>query len=48
LRIVAIVDVSKSHEAQEQLEGLIRSKDELVATVSHEIRTPPTAVVGLS
>ncbi len=46
--IVAIVDVSKSHEAQEQLEGLIRSKDELVATVSHEIRTPLTAVVGLS
>ena len=46
--IVAIVDVSKSREAQEQLEGLIRSKDELVATVSHEIRTPLTAVVGLS
>ena len=46
--IVAIVDVSRSHQAQEQLEELIRSKDELVATVSHEIRTPLTAVVGLS
>jgi len=46
--IVAIVDVSKSQRAQMQLEGLIRSKDELVATVSHEIRTPLTAVVGLS
>lgn len=46
--LVAIVDVAASREAQEQLEQLIKSKNELVATVSHELRTPLTAVVGLS
>jgi len=32
----------------EQLRALIRSKDEFVASVSHEVRTPLTAVVGLA
>jgi signal transduction histidine kinase len=33
---------------KEQLENLVRSKDEFVASVSHELRTPLTAVVGLA
>lgn len=36
------------NEAREQLEELVRSKDEFVAAVSHELRTPLTSVVGLS
>jgi signal transduction histidine kinase len=35
-------------ELKEQLEGLVRSKDDFLAAVSHELRTPLTAVVGLS
>jgi signal transduction histidine kinase len=35
-------------ELKEQLEGLIRSKDDFLAAVSHELRTPLTAVVGLA
>lgn len=46
--IVAIVDVTGIRSAHEDLEALVRSRDELVATVSHELRTPPTTVVGLS
>ncbi len=33
---------------KDQLEELLKSKDELVASVSHELRTPLTAVVGLA
>ena len=32
----------------ERLRALVRSKDEFVASVSHEVRTPLTAVVGLA
>jgi len=35
-------------DLKDQLEGLVRSKDQLVASVSHELRTPLTAVVGLA
>lgn len=35
-------------ELKEQLEGLVRSKDDFLAAVSHELRTPLTAVVGLA
>lgn len=45
---VAAVDVTESREIRQTLEGLVRSKDELVATVSHELRTPLTTVVGLA
>jgi signal transduction histidine kinase len=45
---VAIVDITDSRKAHEQLEQLVRSKDQLVAAVSHELRTPLTAVVGLA
>ncbi len=46
--IVAIVDVTEIRSAGEDLELLVKSRDELVATVSHELRTPLTTVVGLS
>lgn len=34
--------------AYERLEGLIRSKDEFLASISHEIRTPMTSVLGFA
>jgi len=33
---------------KEQLEDMVRSKDQFVASVSHELRTPLTAVVGFA
>jgi K+-sensing histidine kinase KdpD len=33
---------------KERLEGLVRSKDDFVASISHELRTPLTTVVGLA
>ena len=35
-------------QAHQQLQELVKYKDEFVASVSHELRTPLTAVVGLS
>lgn len=46
--IVTVVDMTQIRESQEQLERLVRSKEELVASVSHEIRTPLTAIVGFA
>lgn len=35
-------------EANNQLEALIRSKDQFVATVSHEVKTPLTVILGFA
>ena len=34
--------------AEDALSGLLRAKDQFIASVSHELRTPLTAVVGLA
>ena len=36
------------HRAAKRLEELVKSKDQFVATVSHEVRTPLTVVSGLA
>jgi signal transduction histidine kinase len=41
-------DVTERTRVTEQLEQLVRSKDQFVASVSHELRTPLTAVVGFA
>jgi len=35
-------------EARRRLEGLVQSKDEFIASISHEVRTPLTVVLGVS
>jgi PAS domain S-box-containing protein len=35
-------------KGRDRLEGLVRSKDEFVASVSHELRTPLTVVAGIA
>ncbi len=48
-QVLAIIrDITDRKRVEEQLQGLIRSKDEFVAAVSHELRTPLTTVVGLA
>jgi PAS domain S-box-containing protein len=44
----AIRDIGEVVEARRQLEGLLRSKDQFIASVSHELRTPLAAVLGLA
>jgi PAS domain S-box-containing protein len=39
-------DVTEARRHLEDLETLVRSKSELIGAVSHEVRTPLTAVVG--
>jgi PAS domain S-box-containing protein len=44
----ALRDIGEVVEARRQLEGLIRSKDQFIASVSHELRTPLAAVMGMA
>lgn len=41
-------DVTERVQAQQALEDLVRSKDELISSVAHELRTPLSAVVGFA
>ncbi|MGA8040872.1 MAG: PAS domain S-box protein, partial [Acidimicrobiia bacterium] len=49
LHLVAnVVDITEQVEAQDELRGMLDSKDQLIASVSHELRTPLTAVLGFA
>jgi signal transduction histidine kinase len=48
-RIVIVdIDVTDLHEIERSLEEVVESKDRLIASISHELRNPLTAVVGFS
>jgi len=38
----------RQRQAEEQLRGTLRTKNEFIATIAHELRTPLTAVVGFA
>lgn len=46
--LVAMVDMTERREADRQLADLGRTKDALIASIAHELRTPITAVVGFA
>ncbi|CAN5883446.1 hypothetical protein BH23ACT5_BH23ACT5_20090 [soil metagenome] len=46
--VIVDVDVTEFRETQNSLVDAIESKDRLIATISHELRNPLTAVVGFS
>ncbi|HEY4584033.1 MAG TPA: PAS domain-containing protein, partial [Acidimicrobiia bacterium] len=46
--MVALADISHLRAREEALADLIRAKDAFIASISHELQTPLTAVVGLS
>jgi len=46
--IVALRTQAKQQAAESQLRDSLRSKEQLIASISHEMRTPLTAVVGFA
>jgi|FLYL01.1.fsa_nt_gi PAS domain S-box-containing protein len=46
--VYQVVDVTDRERVREQLEALVRAKEDLVMSVSHELRTPLTSIVGLA
>jgi len=46
--LLSVTDVTQARQQSRALADLVKEKDEFIATVSHEVRTPLTAVVGLA
>jgi PAS domain S-box-containing protein len=46
--ITQFVDITEQRKVQDELEALVRSKEDLIRSVSHELRTPLTTIVGLT
>lgn len=46
--VVSIVDITERIEAEEQMQDILKSKDEFLASISHELRTPLTSVLGFA
>jgi PAS domain S-box-containing protein len=46
--VVSVVDLTQNKEASIYLEELLKSKEEFLQVITHEVRTPLAAVVGFS
>ena len=46
--ISQFADITEHQRVTEELEALVRSKEDLIRSVSHELRTPLTTIVGLT
>ena len=46
--LVTIVDITEQKEAEREAEARLKSKDEMIASVTHELRTPLTSVLGFA
>lgn len=46
--IMGLANITHIKERNQEMDRLVKAKDEFIAKVSHELRTPLTAVVGLA
>ncbi len=46
--MVIVKDITERKVAERRLQALLQSKDDFIATISHELRTPITSVLGFA
>lgn len=46
--VVTIIDITDRIVAEQQMQAVLKSKDEFLASISHELRTPLTSVLGFA